>query len=482
MAKFRRFVVGFQSRAAAALVVLSAASAGAEPVLTLDEAFVQAKARNLDLKVAQARLRQASTAARKAWSGYLPRLSVGAGYTYNQYEATLPFATTYVVRDLGTNTSGPGHNPDQPAGPENLPGGPTTELAIPNMDPTGGPLGPEAAPRNITVQAQHMWAGRAQLDQTILAPALIPAIQQAELAGRIAELSVDAARREILFAVAQVYYGAVGLKEAVGVQEALLAGNAAHEKDAKVRVDAGTQPRIALLRAQIDRARAEQDLVRSRNAYLGMKSTLAALLDREPDFDVAMPGEPPMPAGDLEGATAARPDLAAARLGVEAAERGRWVSWLKYAPNLGLSARYQLANVTGFTGQHGAYDVGLGLSWNLFDGGLREAEVAEAGAKLEEAVAATRSAEVKARDEVRRARLELESALANRSKADEQLRLARESRQIVESSFQAGVATYVEVSDAATALTGAELSRLAETLNAQLAVLKLARAAGAFDP
>jgi outer membrane protein TolC len=466
---------------AVALLLAVGSPARAEPVLTLDDAFGEAKARNLDLKAAQARLRQASTVARKAWSGYLPRIAVGGGYTYNQYEAKLPFATTYVVRDLGLMTSGP-FNPDEPPSETNLPGGPTTQIAVPNMDATGGPLGPQAAPRLITVQAHDMWAGRATLDQALLAPALIPAIQQAELAGKIAELSVEAARREILFAVAQVYYGAVGLKEAVAVQEALLGASVAHEKDAKVRVDAGTQPKIALLRAQIDRARAEQDLVRSRNAYLGVKSTLAALLDREPDFEVAMPGEPQVPAGDLGKAASARPDVEAARLGLEAAEKGRLVSWLKYAPNLGFNATYQLSNITGFTGQNGAYSLGVGLSWNLFDGGLREAEVAEAGARLEEASASVRAAEVKVQDEVRRAKLELASALASRAKADEQLKLARESRQLVEVSFQAGVATYVEVSDATTALTGAEMSRLAETLNAQLAVLKLAKAAGAFDP
>jgi len=52
----------------------------------------------------------------------------------------------------------------------------------------------------------------------------------------------------------------------------------------------------------------------------------------------------------------------------------------------------------------------------------------------------------------------------------------------VEVGFKAGTSTYVEVADANAALMGAELGRVAETLNAQLSVLKLAKAAGAFNP
>jgi len=99
-----------------------------------------------------------------------------------------------------------------------------------------------------------------------------------------------------------------------------------------------------------------------------------------------------------------------------------------------------------------------------------------------EADAAKRSAEARARDEIRRARLNLESARSNRVKAEEQERLARENAQLVKVSFDAGTATYLEVADAATALRSAELGRVAETLNARLAVLQLAKAVGAFDP
>jgi outer membrane protein TolC len=155
---------------------------------------------------------------------------------------------------------------------------------------------------------------------------------------------------------------------------------------------------------------------------------------------------------------------------------------LSYLPNVGVQAAVRESNVAGFTAQTRTWFATLGLNWTLWDGGLREASLKEGAAREAEAEAALKSARLKAADEVRRARLDLDSARENRLKAEETVKLAREGRDLVEVGFKAGTSTYVEVADATTALVGAELGRIAETLNARLAVLKLAKAAGAFDP
>ena len=95
---------------------------------------------------------------------------------------------------------------------------------------------------------------------------------------------------------------------------------------------------------------------------------------------------------------------------------------------------------------------------------------------------ALESAEQKAKDEVRHAILDLEVARANRVKADEQLKLARENNELVQHAFEAGTNTPVDIADANAALLGAELVKLAEDLNAQVATLRLAKASGAFEP
>ncbi|RYZ34449.1 MAG: TolC family protein, partial [Myxococcaceae bacterium] len=74
-----------------------------------------------------------------------------------------------------------------------------------------------------------------------------------------------------------------------------------------------------------------------------------------------------------------------------------------------------------------------------------------------------------------------ENALANRSKAEEALGLARESNRLTDVSFQAGMATYLEVADANTSLTNAEVGFVSERLQASLAALRLLNAMGSFE-
>lgn len=457
----------------ALVVALACVSFGARaaPTLTLDEALAGARDNNPDLRVARAKLVQAEQMFAKVRANYLPQVTVGGAYTYNSLEASIDMPTGYYIRDdMGLGPAQPPMGVEEPWTDDNVPGAPTTYF----MWPIGL--------QELTIQRHHQVGGQIELTQTILAPALIPAMQAASLGADAARLNIDHARQELLFAVAQVYFGVVTAKEAWQVQERMLDAQRAHVKDAQVRYDAGVAPKLLLLRAQIDLARAEQDVVRAKGQFEGAKSTLAALLDRDPDFDVTRPAEPPLPEDidDIDRIAATRGDVEAAELMVRIARKERTRNTLSYLPNVGFSARYQLANVSGFTGEPDSWALSLGLNWTLWDGGLREAERREADAKLEEANAALAGARNKAKDEVRRALIDLSSARANRVKAEQQLKLAQEHEQLVLTNDRAGVATAVEVADARSALLGAELARLAETLNAELATLRLAKATGAF--
>jgi outer membrane protein TolC len=434
-------------------------------ILPFDEAMRQAEERNLDLKAAQARLSQAQLISRKAWAGYLPQVSVGGSYTRNNAEAVIRLPTGYWVRDVGQQV-GPDFDPAQPQL-----GRPTSYAMVPSGVATA------------TIQPYDQLGAQAQLTQALLVPALWPAIRNAYLAEDVAALSVENVRREILFAVAQLYYGAAALRQAIGVNERLLEVARAHEKDARVRVDVGAMPKMALLRAEIDRLKAEEDLKRAQNAYANARLALGTLLDREGEFEVDVPPEVVLPVntGELSAnALEARPDVQAAAKSLELAESARSGTFFKYLPNVVATGTYRLSNAGGFTGKNDSWAVGVGLSWLIWDGGLREVELRENGYKVVEAEAMRRSAEIKARDEVKRALLDVESARANRTKAAEQLSLARENISLVQKTFEAGTATYLEVTDAQAALAGAETGLVAETLNTSLAGLKLLKAAGLF--
>jgi outer membrane protein TolC len=449
------------------------ASAPAGQPLTLEDALAAAAERNLDLRAARARLRQADELSWKAWSGYLPQLTAQGAYTYNQYAAEISLPTDYYVRDSGTPQGPPTNDPSRPTSPENPPGSATPFTIYPSAFQTA------------TIQEQNQLAGQAELTQAILAPRLWFLIPNASRGEKVAALTVDGVRRDVLFGVAQAFYGVASLRQALQVSERLLEIAQRSERDARVRFQAGTVAKVALLRAEIDRARAEQDLLRARNSYDSSKLALANLLDRAPDFEVVDPPEPDLPAdtGSLEEiALRSRPDVQAARLQVDVERGNRSAAIARYLPNVGAFARYQISNSGGFTGESDQYAVGVGLSWQILDGGLRESDIREGGARIAEAEASAASAENRVRLEVRQALLDLESARANAVKAKEQRELAAENQRLVDVSYRAGAATAIEQADATAQLRTAEIAATAEALGAQLAALRVLKAAGEFEP
>ncbi|HZI02840.1 MAG TPA: TolC family protein [Archangium sp.] len=416
-----------------ALLALTLTVSAATPVLTLDEALAAARQNNLDLKVARARLEQSRLLSNRAWAAYLPTVSVGGSYTRNSNEV--------VVR---------------------LPG----------------------APEEIIIQPYDQFAAQAEVRQAIIAPALIPAIRNAGIAEDVAELNTDNARREILFAVAQAYFAAASYQEAIRASQFLLEVNKARESDTQKRFDVGTVTKVALLRAQLDRARAEQDLVRARNAFASSRLALATLIQRDSDFTLELPPVPQVPSENedlVKQALEQRPDVAVARRNLDLALGRRQGVWFSYAPSVGFSGVYRLSNAAGFAARNDIWALTLSAQWTLWDGGLREINLREESARVAEATALQKQAEARAVEEVSRARLEYENARANLSKAEEALGLARETQRLTEISFKAGVATYLEVADANSALTGAEVGAISERLQTSLAALRLLRSTGAFE-
>lgn len=434
-----------------------ATSAASLPVLTLEQALTEARKANLDLKVTEARLSQANEISAKVWAGYLPQITASGAYTRN--EVKQEFDTGLLVQQIGN-------------------------AVLQSMNPGAPPIAkPDVAP--TVLQPLNQVTGQVQVSQGIILPQLWAGISSAYAGQRAAKLTIENANREIMFGVVQLYYGAVGAKQGLEAQQRLLNSSLAHERDARTRVEAGAQPRIALIRAQIDRARAEQDVKRAEASLASLKISLATMLQHREEFDVAEPAEPPVnpDAKTLESAALRdRPDVQAARANLDMAESGKTQTWLAYLPNVVASASYRYANFTGFSDKKTTWLATLGAQWTLFDGGLREANLREASAKLLEAQANASNAEARAIDDVRKGLLDLESARANARKAQEQLNLARENMRLVDVNFNSGVATQLEVTDAQTALANAEIGAIGERLNAQLAAVRLLKAAGSFNP
>jgi outer membrane protein TolC len=395
---------------------------------------------------------------------------VGGTYTRNSAEGSFQFPLDYYVKQKQPGDTSP---PDPAPGPN-------------NTDPVLYTAEPYGFDEPISFQKLDQFGAQVEASQALFVPELWAVIRNAYRIEQAATLSVEQARRGILFATAQAYYGVASLRSLVDASERLLETARRQERDAQIRLRAGTIARVGLVRAEIDRARAEQDLRRARNSYLSAKIALAGLLDRD---DLAFEAVEPPPLdltadlAELEArALRDRADVQAAAVNVDIAGGTRSAVIARYLPSVGAFGRYQWANVGGFTGEATSWAAGVGVQWNLFDGGLREAQLREAGARIAEAEAALGNARRSALTEVRQNLLDWLSARANAEKAKEQRDLAAENQRLVDVSYRAGAATALEQADATTALRNAEIALQAESLQAQIAGLRVLQAAGAFDP
>jgi outer membrane protein TolC len=428
----------------AAVVLAQATPAPVEPpapspaarkkVLTLREAIDLARTQNLDVQQLDAKVQAARQLAWKAWSSYLPQVNAGGQILRNQYEVSFDIPTS-----------------------------PTTAVTT-------------------VVQPLVQTQGQVKLNQAILAPQAIVLIQNAYKAEKAIDYNIQQARRDVLFAVAQLYYGVASLQELAAVQERQVVLTTARERDSRVRFEAGTGTKVALLRAEIDRAQAEEDLKRSQIDFQRARLALATALDRPDDFDIVIPDSPKQPQGtDLEQqALDLRPDVKAAAEALDLAYGERTRIYMQYLPSFGVFGAYNYATTGTFNPNAFTWQVGVGFTWNILDGGLREASIREQTAKIAEADAYKRLVDLKAVNRVKEAQLDIQGAVANRAKARERTGLAQENARLVDVAYKAGAATYLESTDSVQTLRQAEVGLVAESLNVDLATLKLLNAVGAF--
>jgi len=404
-------------------------------VLTLREAIVPARTQNLDIQQLDAKVQAARQLTWKAWSSYLPQVNAGLQIVRNQYEVAF----------------------DIPTSPTTV----TTTVVTPLVQTNG----------------------QVKLNQAVLAPQAIVLIQNAYMAEKTIDYNIQQARRDILFGVAQLYYGVASLQELSAVQERQVVLTRERERDSRVRFEAGTGTKVGLLRAEIDRAQAEEDLKRAQIDFQRARLALATALDRPDDFDIVIPDSPRQPTGaDLEKqALDLRPDVKAAAEALDLAYGERTRIYMQYLPSIGAFGAYNYATTGTFNPNAFSWQVGIGLSWTILDGGLREASIREASAKIVEADAFKRQVDLQAVTRVKQAELDLQGALANRAKARERTGLAQENARLVDVAYKAGAATYLESTDSVQTLRQAEVGLVAESLNVDLATLKLLNAVGAFE-
>jgi len=425
---------------------LTAPGAGAEkglPELSLAGALLELDRQNLTVVEARERAAEAEAAVTEVGSALIPTVSALGSYVRNRDEFAIKL-------------------------PANL--GPGIGL------PPGGAV--------IQPLAQLSAAGSVRI------PLIVPTawfdLGQARSVARGSLATVDATRLEVRTGFAQSAYGALAGEEVVAAAERALADAAELTRSAKRRVAAGTSAPIDILKAQTEEVARRSDLAGARADLDRARFALGVLLGRDgpvrvlvPEVEATVSGEEGTAEEDLaREALADRPELTASAAQIDAAESAKSAAWARLAPTVTASAKAFAANVPYPTGKTNGWQATVDLTWVVFDGGLwlgkrREAEAQAAGARA--GAEAERLAILK----------EVHDGWRDLSVAGEQLELAKTRRELAAESaasarrsFEAGVASSLEVIDANDRLFTADVALASARARFAQAHLELLRATG----
>lgn len=299
--------------------------------------------------------------------------------------------------------------------------------------------------------------------------------RQAEAdAGRARSRLVDL---DIVYRVTRRYYLLLAAKQKVRVYESAVAQRAEHLHEAEVKSQAGLKPEIDTYTARAELARAKLHLVDAQNE----KETARAALDNAmglgslaPEYHLADVLEYQPIAESLDSyvktAFAQRPDLS--MLEDEARAAGARISTYKsdYLPTIGATAAYSARGQDLPAANN--VDVGVLVTWPLFNGFRTDHEVAEA--KLEQEAVGHAIEELRQRVflEVKSGFLDWQASLERIHRGEQTVAASRAELELAEKRYESGLGSIIELTDAQRRFTEDE----ADYINA-LAGFSIAKAA-----
>jgi len=410
-------------------------------ILNLEAAQRRALADNPNLQAVEMRVRQAAERVRQARASFFPSVDFDWTATHTQLpDSTVREARTSIQSGFMSTLS--------------------RTLSMPIVSPltTGSTLATAAYQSSAAYNAVPDSIDNYNVSITVgyalfTGFARKHAYAMARFGEQETQAAADEARRLMLEAVAQTYYGAQLAGERVTITDADKAFNTRLLEEAHARNRAGAASLSEVLNFEVRWRASEAQRISAKQDFHLALIALAALMgitDANLSEDTAL--TPLEPATEAEfslpefetlfnSAWELRPDLEGSRYAVNRNEANVGLQRAAYYPTLTAFASKDASRSSSgnFEGQDFSSTVGVGLSYNLFAGGKRRAAVAEAKQAKKEAEYRLQAAEITVAQEVREALARLETAQQQLQLQVENAGYVEQNRDMVQKEFQAGL-------------------------------------------
>lgn len=406
---------------AAVLVMLNASVAFAAPVeLSLSDSVALALKNNPSIKMAQSDKDKSKWSVDEAKAGRLPTVSLGSSYS---------------LKD------------NNPAGTDDL-------------------------SNSLRMNWQLYSGGRVEGQ-----------IDQAKRGVQVADLGVEKTKQQLKLDTTSAYFTILQTKNLVDVNQQSVSNLQEHLTSVQAKYDVGVVAKSDVLRAEVELANAQQNLIKAQNNYDLAVAGLLNTMTIDPGTELALTDTLGYQKYDKtleDSLTAAqvRPDVAQADENVKIAETAIKVAKSGNRPSVSVSASNGWSGSVLPESGDDNWNVGLSASWSLFDAGSSNAKVKQADASLdkvkEQAVQVKNAAALEVRQNylsMQEAEKRIDTNKVAVGKAEEDLVIAREK-------YNAGVGTNLDVIDAQLALTQAKTNEIQALYDYNVSVAKIDKAIG----
>jgi outer membrane protein TolC len=402
--------------------------------LTLEEALTKAKKRNWSLAAEQARLEGAQTSVASAWALLLPTIAAQGKYTRNYAKFEFPIA-------MGTGT--------------------------------------------LLIQPINQLDGVISFTAPLIVPAAYPGLKSVKANVGAAEASYQASEDNVLFTVAQTFYGAAGADQVLVARQSSISVAKATLVNAQTRLAAGTVTKVDVDRAELALVREQQLAVEARDLRDQLYRSLRTLTGIQETFVVETtesPTPPPAAKDDVPAVLQLRPEFRAIERSTEAAHLSVITDALKWSPSISAFGNARRFNYDNFNQDNYSWAVGLQLDWLIFDGGARDSQRHLAAAQERESKARAQVLTENISDALADARSQFATKQSGVQASERALTLAKETLELVRTQYEAGTITQVDLLAAQDALVGSELALARARFDLAVADLTYRHANGTFPP
>jgi outer membrane protein TolC len=325
---------------------------------------------------------------------------------------------------------------------------------------------------------------RAYLTQSLLNVASIEKYLASKHNFAGAKLTAEDARNMVVLTVGNAYLVCIADASRIDAEVAERANAKVSLDQATANHEAGTSPKLDVLRAQVDYQNADQALIQAKNQLdkdkLALARAIGLPLDQQFRLSDAVPfaaATPNTPEQAFADALKTRKDLQGAAERVKGAEAQRKAAVAQQYPSVDFKGDFGDLGTTP-SHSHGTYTATGEVSAPILQIAKTRGDVQVADAALQQQKARYSDQVQQVNADVRDALLDIESAAKLVEAAKSNVDLANEALSEAQQRFRAGVADNLAVSDAQAQTEQANNQYISALYQHNVAKLSLARAVG----